>query len=581
MLTRVVLPAALSALGLSLLFFAVLWTARALWAAATRASQAGALGVLAAWIGALAFVYLTASNPARRAFINLPMRELVVQTATVLAGLALAAVAWLLAAWLARRYAAWIVGLAVAALYAAGAGLLYLATFEPDLDEITVRAPEVSQLTVADGIPITVFENRVIVKPTAIDVGPAGEVYVASIEGQIWLMYDDDQDGHADRTQEFANGLRQPEGLAVSPAGLYVSEIDRVSLLVDVDKDGKSDRKDLIVGGLPGETYSFHQSSGLTFGPDGRLYLGVGATTDHRPEQHPLAARILTFNPDGSDLRVYATGLRNPFAIVPAPGGGFFAVDNGSSGCVDTPTQIDDCSNKIDVPEEVNYITDGKDYGFPNYFGIPPQDSGTEPPIVTFPDHSAPAGLLYYDGARLPSKYVGQLFVGLWIPGEIYSVRLLRTDATHFVGSSRLFARGFAGPTAMHQAPDGSIYVASFTGNTIYTIGQRGPATTSVAAPPSAPTNAKIGEGRNIFMSSCAACHGADGRGLPKLGKALAGNPFVTTQTEDELVAFIRRGRSTHESGNTTGIDMPASGGLPMLTDGQLKSVITFVRGLQ
>lgn len=580
MLTRIVLPAALSALGLSLLFFAVLWTARALWAAATRAGQAGALGVLAAWIGAAVFVYLTASNSARRAFINLPMRELAVQTATVLGGLALAAVAWLLTAWLARRYNARIVGLAVAALYAAGAGLLYLATFEPDLDEITVRAPALSQLTVADGIPITVFEDRVIVKPTAIEVGPSGEVYVSSIDGQIWLMYDDDHDGHADRTQEFASGLRQPEGMAWSETGLYVSEIDRVSLLVDVDKDGKSDRKDLIVGGFPGEIYAFHQSSGLTFGPDGRLYLGVGATTDHRPEPHPLAARILSFNPDGSDLRVYATGLRNPFVIVPAPGGGFFAVDNGSSGCIDTPTQIDDCSNKIDVPEEVNYISEGRDYGFPKYFGVPPQDSGTEPPIVTFPDHSAPAGLLYYDGTRLPSKYVGQLFVGLWIRGEIYSVRLLRTDGNRFVGSSRLFASGFAGPSAMHQAPDGSIYLASFTGNTIYTIGQRGPATTASAAPPGTPTSGNLAEGRNIFMSSCAACHGVDGRGLPKLGKALVGNPFVTTQTDDELVAFIRRGRSTHESGNTSGVDMPASGGLPMLSDGQLKSVITFVRGL-
>ncbi len=582
MFTRLVVPTALSAIGLSLLFFAAFWTARAVWAMATGRGRVQWLGLLIAWMGAGFFVFLTASTTARRAFINLPMRELAVDTTTVIAGVLLAAATGWLVSRLARRANALIVAFAVAVLYAGATALLYQVTFEPDLDEISVPSPELSQINIVDNIPIKVFENKVTVKPTAIEVGPGGEVYVASIEGLIWLMHDDDRDGDADRVQEFARDLRQPEGLAWSQEGLYVTEIDRVVRLNDDDGDGRADQRTTIVSGFPGEVYAFHQSSGLTFGPDGRLYLGVGATTDHRPESHPLAARILSFNRDGSDLKVYATGLRNPFTVLPAPGGGFFSVDNGSSGCVDTPTQIDDCTNKIDVPDEINYIVEGRDYGFPNHFGVPPPNSGTEPPVVSFPDHSAPTGLILYDGTRLPEKYIGQLFVSLWMRGELHTVRVLRTSEHQFVGTSRLFASGFAGPSAMHQAPDGSIYLASFTGNTLYTLGRGDTATGKPAAAPSVSRESgDLTEGRMLFMSSCAACHGPDGRGIQKLGKPLVGNAFVSSQTDDQLIAFIRKGRSSSHPANTTGVEMPASGGLPMLSDRQLQSIVAFVRSLR
>jgi putative membrane-bound dehydrogenase-like protein len=474
-----------------------------------------------------------------------------------------------------------VVGLTIALLYASATALLYRATYEPDLDEISVPAPELSQITLADGIPIKVFENTVTVRPTALEVGPQGEVYVASIEGQIWIMHDDDEDGDAERVQEFASDLRQPEGLLWSEAGLFVTEIDRVSRLTDTDGDGRADQKHVIVNGFPGEIYAFHQSNGLTLGPDGRLYLGVGATSDHRPETHPWAARILSLKPDGSDLRVYATGLRNPYTIVPAPGGGFFTVDNGSSGCIDTPTQIDDCTNRIDVPEEINYVTEGRDYGFPNYFGIPPQNSGTEPPVVTFPDHSAPTGLILYQGAALPQKYIGQLFVALWSRGEIHTVRVYRIDERHFAGSSRLFASGLAGPSAMHEAPDGSIYLASFTGNTLYTIG-RGHVRSAAPVPqPSDSARVAVEEGRMLFRTICAGCHGTDARGVVHLGKSLVGTPFVTATSDEELRAFIRSGRGVHDPANTTGVEMPPSGGFGALTDRQLGSLIAFIRSLR
>ncbi len=579
-------PITLNTLGMGVLFFVVIWAGLAGYRLFKRRTDrrevmAGALIVLVNITLAGGFLYLTASTPARRAYIDLPMYELGRGLINVVCGALLAAGASRGLYRLAQRVGARS-GLRFGLTASAGIGLfmalisavLYYYTFKPDLDEITTSAPSLAAITIADGLPIKVFENTIVRRPTALELGPHHELYVAGIEGQIWRMEDVNQDGAADHVIEFTNGLRQPEGLAWGEAGLYVTVLGQVLRLRDTNRDGVADETQVILDGLPGEEYAFHQPNGITFGADGRLYVGVGSTTDHRPETHPRAARILSMNPDGSDLKVYATGVRNPFRLIPAPGGGLFAVDNGSSGCVDTPRQIDDCSDKVDVPEEVNYIVEGKDYGFPTVFGIPPQDSESMPPVITFADHTAPTGLLIYDGDRFPDKYKGQLFVALWIPGEIYSVRLYRVDAEHFVGASRLFARGLPGPSALLMAPDGGLYVASFSSSTLYYIGQGEPG----ADQPSAALSASGAQsGQVLFEAHCASCHGLEAQGIAGLGQDLTASQFLADKTDDEIVAFIKVGRDAKDPLNTNGITMPPKGGVDSLTDEDLYAIVAYL----
>ncbi|MBW8012872.1 MAG: cytochrome c [Chloroflexi bacterium] len=79
----------------------------------------------------------------------------------------------------------------------------------------------------------------------------------------------------------------------------------------------------------------------------------------------------------------------------------------------------------------------------------------------------------------------------------------------------------------------------------------------------------------------CAACHGADAKGLPNLGKGLTTSEFVAGMSDSEFVDFIIEGRpATHED-NTTGVDMPPRGGNPSLTDDDIASIVAFVRTLQ
>ena len=90
-----------------------------------------------------------------------------------------------------------------------------------------------------------------------------------------------------------------------------------------------------------------------------------------------------------------------------------------------------------------------------------------------------------------------------------------------------------------------------------------------------------IASGRKIYASTCFACHGPEGAGVKGNGKALAHNDFVKGQSDDDLLAFVKKGRAPSDPKNTTGIQMPPKGGNPALSDDDLLDVISYLRTLQ
>jgi mono/diheme cytochrome c family protein len=87
--------------------------------------------------------------------------------------------------------------------------------------------------------------------------------------------------------------------------------------------------------------------------------------------------------------------------------------------------------------------------------------------------------------------------------------------------------------------------------------------------------------GEPLFQSTCAACHGPDGKGLPNLGKDFTASEFVKSQSDAELVAFVKQGRPVSDPANTTGVDMPPKGGNPALSDEDLFDIVAYIRTLQ
>jgi mono/diheme cytochrome c family protein len=98
--------------------------------------------------------------------------------------------------------------------------------------------------------------------------------------------------------------------------------------------------------------------------------------------------------------------------------------------------------------------------------------------------------------------------------------------------------------------------------------------------PGSADRAAAVARGATVYSGSCAACHGPAGEGVTDLGPALSGNAFVAARGDDEVVAFLAQGRPASDPANTTGIDMPARGGDPSLTDADLRDLVAYLRSL-
>jgi disulfide bond formation protein DsbB len=96
-----------------------------------------------------------------------------------------------------------------------------------------------------------------------------------------------------------------------------------------------------------------------------------------------------------------------------------------------------------------------------------------------------------------------------------------------------------------------------------------------------AATSVDPAHGKEVFLSTCMACHGPDGAGLPNLGNNLIVSEFVSTRTDAELVTYLKVGRTGADPLNTTGLAMPPKGGNPALTDKELADVVVYLRILQ
>ncbi|GIK41763.1 MAG: hypothetical protein BroJett011_55960 [Chloroflexota bacterium] len=114
-------------------------------------------------------------------------------------------------------------------------------------------------------------------------------------------------------------------------------------------------------------------------------------------------------------------------------------------------------------------------------------------------------------------------------------------------------------------------------------LSQPGESNTGVVQAAEAPAQAAVGDpavGQKLFASTCSACHGPAGEGLPGLGKDMTTSEFIAGKSDDELVAFIKVGRDPSDPLNTTGVAMPPKGGNPALSDEDLYHLVAYMRSI-
>ena len=327
-----------------------------------------------------------------------------------------------------------------------------------------------------------------LTRPRFMALDPAdGSLVVASDgRGEVLRLRDDNGDGRYETRQLVADGLPFAHSVAFHNGDLYATAEDRVVRLSDFRPDGRAGRVETLVGGLPTGDFNnsaAHRTRTILFGPDGKLYISVGSSCDVCVEGDPQRATILRANADGSGLEVFATGLRNSVGIAFRPHTSeLWGMDMGRNFLgPELP------------PEELNRIEQGRDYGWPFCYGerIPNPEfndaarcAATETPRRSFSAHSAPLGLLFYEGLNFPAAYQGDALVAFHGSARDqtggqrvgYTVTRVRFRDGEPVAQEDLL-RGFivgreawARPAGLLVAPDGSLLVSDDLSGRIFRV---------------------------------------------------------------------------------------------------------------
>jgi glucose/arabinose dehydrogenase len=325
------------------------------------------------------------------------------------------------------------------------------------LSTLTVFPTAQAQTTLSlpSGFHASVYASG-LSNPTALAIGPDRRLYVAQLNGSIVAI------GRGG-VSTIASGFGTPLGLAWHGHILYVSSTGQVATLTP-SKGYRSFSRRTIISGLP---TGRHQNDELAF-RGSWMYLGVGSTCNACVESDRRSATIMRFHLDGSHAQIYARGLRNPFGVAIQPATGqLYATDNGRDDYDDS------------VPDELNLIVQGGNYGWPSCWGKGGGSGcrGTRAPVALLEPHSSADGLLFYTRRTFPKRYRGDAFVAEW--GD--SVNSLGTGHivkdVHFAGKRvtvSTFATGFSHPIALALAPDSSLLVADYGSGIIWRIQANG-----------------------------------------------------------------------------------------------------------
>lgn len=266
----------------------------------------------------------------------------------------------------------------------------------------------------------------------------------------------------------YSTTLISPVGLAFQPGTdvLYVTArttLEAGGALYRVQSDGTTEE---VLADLPCCFQVIgNQPNGLAFGPDGLLYMGIGALTDRLESPNPEVrafleplpdeAAVLRINPHTGAIETFADGIRNPYDIAFSTAGHLYASDIGLvTGEGDRLLQV----------------APGANYGWPYYRNrgcedCPPRRAAAlpEPDLVRLPDYTLPHGLTVYTGSQFPANMYDTLFVALWNDVD-WGQRIAWINPDEIVPGEPAallpFVTGLIRPIDVTVAPDGALVVA-------------------------------------------------------------------------------------------------------------------------
>ncbi len=346
-------------------------------------------------------------------------------------------------------------------------------------NEPTVSSLPISKIKLPSGFKISVFAENVK-DARSMSRGTNGTLFVGSRDNdKVYALVDQNNDFVSDKIYTVASGLNSPNGVAFKDGSLFIGEINRISRIDNIEKNLLNPPKPVTVNdSYP--TDGHHGWKFIRFGPDGKLYVPVGAPCNICDPKEPYAS-ITRINADGTGREIFAKGIRNTVGFDWNPKTGeLWFTDNGRDLLGD------------DLPsDELNSAPkSGMHFGYPYIHGKSTLDpefgKGKKPENYTPAEfelgaHVASLGMRFYTGNQFPAEYSNQIFIaehGSWNRSKRSGYRIVTVKVENGKAvSSKIFASGWmqneevwGRPVDIEILPDGSILVSDDYANAIYRI---------------------------------------------------------------------------------------------------------------
>ncbi len=338
-------------------------------------------------------------------------------------------------------------------------------------------------------------------EPRKILTAPNGDIFmVESSGGDLKVFRGITADGKPVTTETFVTGLNRPYGIAFYPPGpdpkyVYVGNTDSIVRFPyhngDLKASGPAEKiADVPAGGG-------HWTRDVVFSSDGKqLFVAIGSASNaNDPDTNPEEkgrANITVMSPDGSNRRIYASGIRNA--------GAGLAIDPKTGELWASVNERDQLGDNL-VPDYISHIEDGAFYGWPYYYigsNPDPRLQGKHPELknkVTVPDvliqpHNATLQLTFYEGKQFPAEYQGDIFSsqhGSWnrfVRTGYEVIRVPLHQSGKASGEYEDFVTGFVlpngdvwgRPVGVTVAPDGSLLFTDDGSNSVWRVSYVGAA---------------------------------------------------------------------------------------------------------
>ncbi|HAR64281.1 MAG TPA: sorbosone dehydrogenase [Candidatus Margulisbacteria bacterium] len=339
----------------------------------------------------------------------------------------------------------------------------------------------IDKIMLPQGFKISIYAENV---PDArsMTLSPGGIVFVGSrVAGKVYAIINNNKDNKADEVITITSGLNEPNGVAFKDGSLYVAEATRIIRFDNIENRIYNPPPPIVINDSFPQAKS-HSWKYIAFGPEGLLYISVGAPCNACISKVENYATIMRMNPDGSGLEIYARGVRNSLGFDWNPEGeDLWFTDNGR-----------DLMGDNQPPDELNRAPrKGLNFGFPYCHGINIPDpefgklrdcSEFTPPEIELGPHVAALGMKFYTGSLFPAEYKNQIFIaehGSWNRSVSigYRITLVRLENNKAVGYQP-FAEGWlqdngaawGRPVDLQVMPDGALLVSDDKNGTVYRI---------------------------------------------------------------------------------------------------------------